>query len=370
MSRRLWEEKMVHLPVRGPDPYDTFPFAFGSLFAPFRDSCPNTIIDIHLALLGSAPPSPPQLVQPPLPTRTSFEQGLSNKLHNSLVINNNSQTSVVQRWRTDTCLPFSCELYDVVTGKEPRLCNCPPSSCHRVLYPRYYGLIGTFSCKTAPARGTRGVVLLSSRVWKGCHCLGTRDWYLMHHSNPFITGGQKHTHTHTHTHNSQTKECINQTRNTLPSSTPATLVAAMNKKAAQPLAPSHSCMPSLQMPNSGPSTAVSGSKEKKRILEEYVSKFGSGYQESIITKKKGKLDHNESLQSLASSWQCMKPSTNKYYQVKELTLYNVIRIVIREYAAFSKNELLNIRLLNTDFATMISKLQRWLQIDFSLLHEP
>jgi hypothetical protein len=32
---------------------------------------------------------------------------------------------------------------------------------------------------------------------EGCHCLGTRDWYLMHYSNPVATGGQKHTHTHT-----------------------------------------------------------------------------------------------------------------------------------------------------------------------------
>jgi hypothetical protein len=141
---------------------------------------------------------------------------------------------------------------------------------------------------------------------------------------------------------SQTKPCIKETRDALPSSTLATLVAAMNKKAAQPLAPSHSCTPSLPTPNSGSSTAVSGSKKKKCILEEYVSKFGSGYQESIITKKKGKLDHNEPLQSLASSWQCMKPSTDKYYKLKELTIYNVITIVIREYAAFSKNELLNI----------------------------
>jgi hypothetical protein len=38
--------------------------------------------------------------------------------------------------------------------------------------------------------------------------------------------------------------------------------------------------------------------------------------------------------------------------------------------AFSKNKLLNIRLLNTDFAKMIPKLQQWLQIDFSLLREP
>ncbi len=124
------------------------------------------------------------------------------------------------------------------------------------------------------------------------------------------------------------------------------------------------------MPNSGPSTAVSGSKEKKHILDEYVSKFGSGYQESIITKKKGKLDHNEPLQSLASSWQCMKPSIYKYYQVKELTLYNVITIVIREYAAFSKKKLSNICLSNTDFANMIPKLEWWLQIDYSLLRKP
>ena len=160
--------------------------------------------------------------------------------------------------------------------------------------------------------------------------------------------------------------CIKQTRDAIPSSSPATLVAAINKKAAQSLAPSHSCTPSLPMPNSGPSTVVSGSKEKKRILEEYPSKFGSGYQESIITKKKGKLDQNELLPSLASSQQCNMPSTHTYYQVNELTIYNIITIVIREYAAFSKNELSNIRLLNTYFAKMISKLQGWLQIDFSL----
>jgi hypothetical protein len=88
-----------------------------------------------------------------------------------------------------------------------------------------------------------------------------------------------------------------------------------------------------------------------------MSKFGSGYQELIITKKKGKLDHNEPMHFVSSSWQGMKPSTDKYYQVKDLTIYNVVTIVIQEYAAFSKNELLNIRLLNTDFAKMIPKLQ-------------
>ncbi len=66
----------------------------------------------------------------------------------------------------------------------------------------------------------------------------------------------------------------------------------------------------------------------------------------------------------------MKPSTNKYYRVKELTIYNVITIVIRDNAAFSKNQLSNIRLLNTNFVKVIPKLQQFLQIDFSSLHEP
>ncbi len=111
------------------------------------------------------------------------------------------------------------------------------------------------------------------------------------------------------------------------------------------------------MPISGLSTSVSSSKEKKRILKKYVSKFGPGQQEPIITKKKGKLDHNDPLQFVASSRQGMTPSTNKYYQVKELTMYNVVTIVIQKYMAFSKNKLLNIHLLNIDFAKMIPKLK-------------
>ncbi len=66
----------------------------------------------------------------------------------------------------------------------------------------------------------------------------------------------------------------------------------------------------------------------------------------------------------------MNPSTNNYYRVKDLTIYNIIIIVIQEYMAFSKNELLSIRLINFDFAKMIPKLKRWLQIDFSTLRKP
>jgi hypothetical protein len=60
----------------------------------------------------------------------------------------------------------------------------------------------------------------------------------------------------------------------------------------------------------------------------------------------------------------MKPSTDKYYRVKDLTIYNIITIVIQEYMAFVKNKLLSIRLINTDIAKMIPKLKQWLQIDF------
>jgi hypothetical protein len=66
----------------------------------------------------------------------------------------------------------------------------------------------------------------------------------------------------------------------------------------------------------------------------------------------------------------MKPSSDKYYRVKELIIYNIITIVIQEYMAFSKNELSTIRLRNTDFSKMIPKLKLWLQIDFSTLREP
>jgi hypothetical protein len=53
-----------------------------------------------------------------------------------------------------------------------------------------------------------------------------------------------------------------------------------------------------------------------------------------------------------------------------LTIYIIITIVIQEYTAFSKNKLLSIRLINADFAKMIPKLKRWLQIDFSTLRKP
>ncbi len=68
----------------------------------------------------------------------------------------------------------------------------PRSPISKILWARW-NLLMWYS---PLSRGTRGVVLLSPRVWKGCHCLGTRDRYLMHYSNPFVNGGQKDTHIH------------------------------------------------------------------------------------------------------------------------------------------------------------------------------
>jgi hypothetical protein len=84
---------------------------------------------------------------------------------------------------------------------------------------------------------------------------------------------------------SKPEQSIKQPTGTITSTTSAFLVAPSIKKAAQPPAQSHSCAAMLPTPISDISSSVSGTREKKRILEEYMSKFGSGYQESIITKK-------------------------------------------------------------------------------------
>ncbi len=110
---------------------------------------------------------------------------------------------VVQRWRTDTCLPFSCQLYDVVMGKEPRLWNCPKSSCHGA-FPDTRNSLEPSCVQNSPfLRGTREVVLLSSWVWKDVNGWALEIGIACTYSNPVVTGGQKHTHTHTHTHTHQ-----------------------------------------------------------------------------------------------------------------------------------------------------------------------
>jgi hypothetical protein len=129
--------------------------------------------DIHLALPGLALPSPPQVMGPSLPNETLFEQGLSNKPHNSLVIKNKSKL----------------------------------------------------------------------------------------------------------------KQSVKQPIGAIPSTTSAASVAPSNKKATLPPVQHQSCVPFLPMPISGLSSSVTGTNEKKCILEEYVSKFGSGHNRSSPRRK-------------------------------------------------------------------------------------
>jgi hypothetical protein len=63
-----------------------------------------------------------------------------------------SESPVVQRRSTDTCLPFSCELYNDATGEGAYVVELPTKQLPRSL-PRYYKPVGTFSCETAPSQG-------------------------------------------------------------------------------------------------------------------------------------------------------------------------------------------------------------------------
>jgi hypothetical protein len=57
---------------------------------------------------------------------------------------------------------------------------------------------------------------------------------------------------------------------------------------------------------------VSGTKEKRRILEAYETKFGTGYPVSIVTRKKGK-HVGATLLSHSALCRRMRPSKNKFY---------------------------------------------------------
>jgi hypothetical protein len=111
---------------------------------------------------------------------------------------------------------------------------------------------------------------------------------------------------------------------------------------------------------------IKGSKEKRCILNAYEKEFDSNNLDSIITRKKGKLKYSLPL----DCWNCMRPSLNKYSRAEELTLHNVMTLVLKEYGALTYQELLHIHLLNTEFARMIPKLLCWLKVNFLPLQEP
>ena len=109
---------------------------------------------------------------------------------------------------------------------------------------------------------------------------------------------------------------------------------------------------------------VTGTKHKMLILREYEEEFGGDTQKSIITRKKGKHCHKKNTLTPTR----MSPSIRKYYRVKELTLYNVITLVIKEHlSSFTSTDLSNLSSINRDFSTMIPKTIHWLQLDFLTL---
>jgi hypothetical protein len=111
---------------------------------------------------------------------------------------------------------------------------------------------------------------------------------------------------------------------------------------------------------------VAGSAHKNAILDAYEAKYKSGT-DHVVTRIKGK----RVLDAVLNPCKRMRPSSDKYYRVKELTLYNVITTVVKElYSSFSQRDLLNLATINKDFSVMIPNVARWLKIDFKLLREP
>jgi hypothetical protein len=72
------------------------------------------------------------------------------------------------------------------------------------------------------------------------------------------------------------------------------------------------------------SMIVKSTCEEKHTLTAYQEKFGSEYPELIVTRKKGKISNDTSLHCTR-----MRPSLNKWYQVGDLHLYNIITTIIK-----------------------------------------
>jgi hypothetical protein len=114
---------------------------------------------------------------------------------------------------------------------------------------------------------------------------------------------------------------------------------------------------------------VSGTREKRRILEAYETKFGTGYPDSIVTRKKGKLIATSS--SLSHSTRRMRPSKDKFYWVDILELHSVIATIIEEFRVdFTAQDICNLCLVCKDFASLVPKITWWLTVDFTPLREP
>jgi hypothetical protein len=109
------------------------------------------------------------------------------------------------------------------------------------------------------------------------------------------------------------------------------IVAAMNAKTGDSFPIAVTTTPAIprREANDDDAMIVSGTREKRRILEAYETKFGTGYPDSIVTRKKGKLIATSL--SLSYSTRRMRPSKDKFYRVDILELHSVIATIIKEF---------------------------------------
>jgi hypothetical protein len=106
--------------------------------------------------------------------------------------------------------------------------------------------------------------------------------------------------------------------------------------------------------SSNNSIIVQGTCKKKHILTTYQEKNGSEYPESIVTRKNGKISNNTSLHHAR-----MRPSLDKWYQVGDLHLYNIITTIIKECrVGFLKEDLSNLCLVNKNCVNIVLKVLR------------
>jgi hypothetical protein len=139
----------------------------------------------------------------------------------------------------------------------------------------------------------------------------------------------------------------------------------VNSKIVTLLHTSNSVTASHDM-SSNNSIIVKGTHEKNCILTAYQENFGSEYHESIGTRKKSKISDDTFLHHAR-----MRPSLNKWYQVGDLRLYNVITTIIKECrVSFLKEDISNLCLVNKDFANIIPKVLHWLQVNVTPLRDP
>ncbi len=123
----------------------------------------------------------------------------------------------------------------------------------------------------------------------------------------------------------------------------------VNSKIGTLLHTSNSVTASHDM-SSNNSIIVKGTCEKKCALMDYQEKIGS------VTRQKGKISDNTSLHCT-----CMRPSLNKWYQVGDLHLYNVITAIIKECrVSFLMEDISNLCFVNKDFTNIIPNVLRWL----------